>query len=366
VKVRDVMAAIEQLAPAELAYDWDKAGLAIGDPDAVVSRVFVALSVTPETLQKARKVDAQMIVAHHPPIWSPLTALRTDDPNTKLCLDIAKAEIAVFSAHTNLDVVPGGVNHVLARRLDLQRIAPLIPVAHARQVKLVTFVPEADLAAVREAVCGAGAGVIGEYTHCSFSTPGTGTFWPGDAANPHLGKKDRLNQEPEHRFETLVSEARLGAVIEALMKAHPYEEVAYDVVPLDNNDPSISLGLRGEIERPITLRTFAARTREALGVSHVRYNGDPRRKVHRVGVLGGAGGGSVEELPQDIDVFVTGDVKYHDALTAEMKGLAVIDAGHHGTEKWIVPELSAYLKRTLKDLKVSSYMEPEPFRVVTK
>ena len=154
----------------------------------------------------------------------------------------------------------GGVNHILARCLDLLRIAPLIPVDHARQVKLVTFVPEAHLAAVREAVCEAGAGVIGEYTHCSFSTPGTGTFVPGEATNPHQGKKDRLNQEPEHRFETVVSKARLGAVLEALMKAHPYEEVAYDVVPLDNSHPSISLGLRGEIERPITLRTFADRT----------------------------------------------------------------------------------------------------------
>lgn len=366
MKVHDVIAAMERLAPAGLAYSWDKAGLAIGSPDARVSRVIVALTVLPETLEKARKLKADMIVAHHPPIWSPLTSLRTDDPQTKLCLDIAGAGIAVFSAHTNLDVVPGGVNHVLAQRLELKRTAPLIPVDHARQVKLVTFVPEKNLAEVREALCAAGAGAIGDYTHCTFSTPGTGTFLPGETANPHLGSKQRLNEEAELRFETVVPKVRLGQVIEALMRSHPYEEVAYDIVQLENSDPSVSLGLRGELDKPITLRTFAARTRAALGIGHLRYNGDPGRRVQRVGVLGGSGGGSVEDLPRDIDVFVTGDVKYHDALTANANGLAVIDAGHHGTEKWIVPELAAYLKRTLKGLKVSSYMEPETFRVVTK
>lgn len=366
MKVRDVMAAMERLAPASLAYSWDNPGLAIGDPDASISRVLVALSVTPDALRKAQELKAQMIVAHHPPIWTPLTSLRTDNPQAKMCLEIAEAGIAAFSAHTNLDVVPGGVNHLLASRLELKHVAPLISVDHARRAKVITFVPQANLTAVREAVCAAGAGMIGEYTHCSFSAPGTGTYRPSEAANPHKGTKQCLNEEPELRFETMVPKSLLGNVIEALLSSHPYEEVAYDVVQLENNDPSISLGLRGEIELPLTLHTFAARTRKALGVSHVRYNGAPNRKVQHVGVIGGAGGSSVEQLPPDIDVFVTGDVKYHDALTAELRELAVIDAGHHGTEKWIVPELAGYLKRTLKGLRVSSYMEPETFRVVSK
>ncbi|MCH8204233.1 MAG: Nif3-like dinuclear metal center hexameric protein [Candidatus Hydrogenedentes bacterium] len=366
MQVRDVIAAVDSWAPPALAYDWDKVGLSTGRPDAKVSKILVALTVTSDVLKAAVAWKAQMIVSHHPLIWEPLTTLRSDNAQARLCLNIANKKIACYSAHTNLDVVPQGVNHILAERLGLTEVAPLFPVPHAQQLKLVTFVPQSHLAAVRDAVSAAGAGVIGDYTHCSFSAPGTGTFKPGAGASPYSGSKHRVNQEPELRFETLLPKARAAEVIQALKEAHPYEEVAYDLVQLDTVDPTMSLGLRGELTREIALDTFAARVRKALAIKHVRVVGNGKDKVRNVAVLGGAGGRSAADVPDDVDVFVTGDVKYHEALDARERGLNIIDAGHHGTEKWIVPALAEYLKKNLKGARVTAYNEPDPFRVVTK
>ncbi|MDK1021285.1 MAG: Nif3-like dinuclear metal center hexameric protein [Candidatus Hydrogenedentes bacterium] len=366
MRVRDVMAAVDRWAPPALAYSWDKAGLSTGNPDSKVTKILVALTVTTETFEAALAAKAQMIVSHHPLIWEPLTTLRSDDAQARLCLNVANKKIACYSAHTTLDVVPQGVNHVLAERLGLTKVSPLFPVHHAQQLKLVTFVPESHLAAVRDAVSAAGAGVIGEYTHCSFSAPGTGTFKPGSGASPYTGRRHRVNQEPELRFETLVPKARAAEVVQAMKEAHPYEEVAYDLVMLDGSDPAVSLGLRGELARAVTLSTFASRVRGALEIKHLRVAGDMKSKVRSVAVLGGSGGASAAGVPRDVDVYVTGDVKYHEALDARERGLNIIDAGHHGTEKWIVPALAGYLKKNLKGARVTAYNEPDPFRVVTK
>ncbi len=365
MRVRDVIAVMDEWAPPELAYSWDRCGLHAGDPDREVRKILTCLTVTRAAFAAAKRARAEMIVSHHPLIWDPLKSLREDNEEARLCLDIARAGIACYAAHTNLDVVPGGVNHVLAGRLGLKKLSPLIRVPHAQMTKLVAFVPEAHLGAVRDAVCAAGAGVIGDYTCCSFSAAGTGTFRPGDHSAPFSGKKHAVNEGPEYRFETLVPKSRLARVLIALFAAHPYEEVAYDVIPLANPDKTISLGLRGELVKPLTLDTFAAAVRKSLDIEHVRVTGNPKRSVRCVAVMGGAGAGSTGEIPGDVDVYVTGDVKYHEAISANERGLAVIDAGHHGTEKWTAPAMAEYLRAHCKGVKASAYMEPDPFRVVT-
>lgn len=365
MRAQDVIDVMDDWAPPALAYSWDKAGLATGHPDAKVKTVLVALSITRNALDAALKARADMIVSHHPLIWEPLKSLRTDNAISQLCLDVAASGIVCYSAHTNLDVVPGGVNDVLAQALDLMDTSPLMPVPQARQVKLVTFVPEEHLDTVRDAVCDAGAGLIGDYTHCSFSTGGIGTFFPGDDTAPYTGKKGTINEESERRFEILVPHAKLPGVLEALFEAHPYEEVAYDVFTLENTDPAIGIGVRGTLESPATLDEFAEEVRHALDISHVRVVGDPDQPIRNVAVLGGAGGDLAKDVPDDIDVYVTGDLKYHEAQDAEERGLAIIDAGHHGTEKWIVPAVANYLKSHLGDLRVATFIEPDPFRVVT-
>jgi dinuclear metal center YbgI/SA1388 family protein len=362
---REIIAALDNWAPPALAYDWDRNGLNVGSASTEVRHVVTALTVTRDVFDAAVAAKAQFIVAHHPLVWEPLKRLDTDNPQTRLCLDIAQAGIAVYSMHTNLDVIPGGVNSMLAGMLGLEGVKPLFPSESAGQVKLVTFVPESHLAAVRDAVSGAGAGVIGDYTHCSFSTPGTGTFLPGDASNPHSGVKGKVNEEAELRFETIVTEARLSHVLRALKSAHPYEEVAYDVVKLANNDSSIGGGARGVLGEEMSLAEFAEMVRAALKVSHVRFVGDAARRVRTVAVLGGGGGGYTGEMPRDIDVYVTGDVKYHDALTAVEHGVAVVDAGHEGTERDIVHVLAAYVRQRFPEVLVTAVHEPEVFQIVT-
>lgn len=364
--VRDICAAVEQLAPRDLAYSWDNAGLAIGSPGASVSCVLVALTFTPDVLRRAKRSRAEMIITHHPPLWEPLRVLRTDDPHTRLCVEAAAVGIACYAAHTNLDVTPGGLNDALAKRLGLLDTGPLFDVPHATQVKLVTFVPESHLAQVRDAVCQEGAGIIGQYTHCSFSVPGTGTFVPGEEAQPFSGRKHRLNEEPEHRFEVIVPKARIDRVVEAMRRAHPYEEPAYDVVVLDSRDRTASLGVRGRLAGPARLDAFAADVRSALETSHVRVVGGSRRKVQSVAVIGGSGGGEIGHVPEDVDVLVTGDVKYHEALDAQSRNLGVVDAGHAAMEKWAVPLLADHVRRHCKGIRVLTYVEPGIFRPITK
>lgn len=365
MKIADVMAALEAWAPPKLAYEWDRSGLSVGEPNAAVNRVLVALTVTRDTFDHARDADADLIVSHHPLLFKPLAALRTDHAQVRLCLDLVDAGIACYAAHTNLDVAPRGVSHILAGALGLDPVGPLFPGEQGDQMKLVTFVPESHLDRVRAAICDAGAGIIGDYTYCTFSGPGQGTFIPGQGADPFLGEKGELNVENERRLETVLLRARLSRVLAALRAAHPYEEPAYDVVPLANNDERIGLGVRSTLQAAVSLHEFAQHVAKALRVSHVRYVGDGARTIRTVGVMGGSGGGSIGRVPRDVDVFVTGDVKYHDALDAAERGLAVIDAGHAGTEKCVIPALAHYLAERCPGLPVATYEEPDVFRLVT-
>jgi dinuclear metal center YbgI/SA1388 family protein len=362
VTVGDVIAAIDQWAPPSLAYEGDPIGLAIGQRDWPVARVIAVLTVGPETANAAVLAGAGMIVSHHPAIYQPLRALRTDDPHTAMCLMLAEKKIACFSAHTNLDVAPGGVNDTLADLLGIVERSPLIPAPQAGQAKLVTFVPESHLAAVRDAVCNAGAGIIGAYTNCTFSAAGTGTFLPGAGTLPFSGKRAELNEEPERRLETLLPTARVAGAIEALRKAHPYEEPAYDIVEVKFPGPFAGLGLKGRLKAPATLRAFADHVAKALDVSSVRVVGDMSRRVETVAVLGGSGGSHVSEIAGGVDVFVTGDVNYHAALEARQRGMAVIDAGHDGTEKCIVPAIARFLADAFPELEITEFDEPGLWR----
>lgn len=361
--VRDVCAAMEAWAPPGYAYEWDRVGLQVGTPSAPVRRVLTCLTVNAGAVAAAKKAHADMVVAHHPVIWSPIKSLTMADPAARPALELFQANIACFAAHTNLDVVPGGVNHVLASALGLTMLQPLVKPPQGRQLKLVTYVPERHLAALREAVCTAGAGQIGNYTHCSFSAPGTGTFLPGASAQPFSGKMGVVNEEPERRFEVVVPKARLAAVLTAMHAAHPYETPAYDLVPVENSDDGVSLGLHGVLPKAIRLDAFARQVCQALQVDHVRWVGQAARKVRRVAVLGGSGGGEIASLPAEVDVYVTGDVKYHDADLAVAKGVALVDAGHAGTEKAIASVMAVRLREVLKGLPVTPYIEPELFQL---
>ena len=363
-RASDIKRVMDEWAPPAWAATWDRVGLHSGRPDQEVTGVAVCLSVTPGVVAGARAAGANMIVAHHPLLWDPIRALRTDDPQIRLCLDIAAGGMACLAAHTNLDVAPGGVNDALAKAIGLEKTTPLFAAEEAKQVKLVVFVTESHLAQLRDAVSAAGAGVIGAYTHSSFSTPGVGTFFPDEGAQPFSGEIGKVNEEPERRFETLVSKPRLGAVLRAMFAAHPYEEVAYDIIPLENTDPAVGLGRVGSLPEAMEASLFVEHVRKCLSPAPVRavFPGTGRR-VRRVAVLGGSGGDQIARMPLDVDAYVTGDVKYHDALLAQARNLLVVDAGHHGTEIPVLPEIARRLGAALNGLPVTVIKETDPFGV---
>lgn len=354
VTVGDVAAWMDQWAGPSLAMDGDPVGLQLGDPSKPVTTILVALEVTPDVVEEALAHRADMIVSHHAVLYRPVSRIREDDPSGAILRSLIRADVAVYNAHTNLDVVPGGVNDQLAERLGLGNIEILAPTWKRRMVKLAVFVPSDHHRQVLDAVCGAGAGWIGKYSSCTFNIPGKGTFRPEEGARPYMGTVGDLEEVEEIRLETVVPEDRLGPVVEAMLSAHPYEEVAYDVYPLEWPVETFGIGRVGTLPRPMFLSDLAGFVKDRLQAPGVRFCGDPGRVVSTLAVLGGSGMAWADDaLRRGADAFLTGDVKHHDALDAVAGGLAIIDAGHYSTEKWVVPAVVNYLRSRSSEAGIS-------------
>ena len=344
MQVRDVIAAVDRLAPFGLAEPWDHVGLQVGaDGDElpcggagradVAPVVLVALEVDDAVLDEAARVGARVVVSHHPLIFDPLERLSDDTESGRLALRAAREGVAVIAAHTSLDKARGGMADVVAELLGLEAVQPLQPAA-ADVLKLVGFVPEDDADLVRKALFAAGAGVIGDYEHCSWSVGGQGTFFGGETTRPVAGAAGRDETVSELRLEVVFPRRLRRRVTGAYVAAHPYEEPAFDIVPLDNEVASLGLGRLGVLPEPATLAALAAEVAAVLRLPSVRYAGDGAREVRRVAVLPGSGAEAIARgVAQVADVLVTGDVKYHEARAAQAQGLALIDAPHGVTEQ---------------------------------
>lgn len=343
VRVQDLLGLIHALYPPELAAEWDNVGLQVGDPTARVERVLVALDPGAAAVAAACAAGAQLLLTHHPLLFKPLRRLTPDDPTGRVVWQAVRGNVAIIAAHTNLDVAADGLNRWLADRLGLTAAEPLQAVA-GQLLKLVVYVPVSHAEAVAEALFAGGAGQVGNYDQCSFRSAGLGTFRPGPGTQPFIGSVGRREEVEEVRLETIVPRRRLSRVLERLAKAHPYEEVAYDLLPLANQLPGFGLGRIGRLGAPESLADFAGRVRGALGCGPVRVVGDHQRPVAKVALCGGSGAGLIGEASRrGADVLLTGDVKYHEARQAEELGLAVIDAGHFATERFAAGELAARL-----------------------
>jgi len=370
MRVSEIVQVMEKLAPRQLAAEWDNVGLQVGHPESEVRRILVALDASEAAIARAEEAGCQLLIVHHPLIFKPQAHWREDSPLGRKLARLVRAGLAVYVAHTNLDVAAGGVNDVLAERLELMETRVLAPAGEEGYYKLVVFVPEGYEDRVWDALAGAGAGWIGKYSHCSFQTLGTGTFKPLEGANPFLGQVGTLEYAKEYRLETILPRGLAADVIRAMLQAHPYEEVAYDLYPLANPGRSYGLGRVGRLPVPVPLADFAQRVSQVLGAPVVRWLGDPSRRIERVAVLGGSGQDFIDQaLSAGADVLVTGDVGYHRAREAWEKGLAVIDAGHWATEAPVVPALAARLRQFLAEkgaaLEVLTWTgQEDPFRAI--
>lgn len=368
-RIHDLLGLIHGLYPQDLAEDWDNVGLQVGDSNLPLERVMVALDPSRAAIRAAHAADAQVLVTHHPLLFKPLKRLTPDDAVGGIIWEAVQAGIAIISAHTNLDSASDGLNDWLASRLGLSQTQPLLPAA-GHWLKLVVFVPVGHADAVAEALFAGGAGRVGNYDRCAFRSAGTGSFRPGDGTTPFVGTVGQDEQVDELRLETIVPQARLGRVLERLFKAHPYEEVAYDLIPLANQNSQAGLGRIGRLEQPLALQECGAMIKSALVTPQLRVVGDPSRRIAKVAVCGGSGGGLVQTAHrQGADLLVTGDVKYHEARLAEDLGLAVIDAGHFATEQLAVAGLVARLGAAARargwEVDFLAYAdETDPFRVV--
>jgi len=366
----DLIGLLNALAPPELAEEWDNVGLQVGDPAAAIQRILVSLDAEEIAIAEAERLGAQVVVSHHPLLFRPLKRLAPNDETGRVVFRAIRSGIAVVSAHTNLDRAADGLNDWLAERVNLLETQPLERSGTGNFYKLVVFVPTGHEVELMEALFAAGAGQIGAYDRCSFRTRGTGSFRGNDATTPFIGRPGQFEETEELRLETIVSADHLSKVLPRMLKAHPYEEVAYDLIPLANSRSDVGLGRIGRLPNPLSLEKFAAQVRERLPARAVRLVGELQRTISKVAVCGGSGVSLLgEAIRQGADCLVTGDIKYHEAQRARSEGIALIDAGHFGTEQLMVTELAKRLKQAIaeRQLQIDVYemtAEQDPFVTV--
>lgn len=365
----EVIQLFEQFSPKSYALEEDKIGLQIGKLNKPIQHVMITLDVVEEVIDEAIEKKVDLLIAHHPPIFRPLKKLTTDTTYGRMIEKCIKHDIAVYVAHTNLDVALGGVNDLLADALQLHNTEVLIPTYEDKLKKLVVYVPVTHEEQVRKAIGDAGAGHLGNYSHCTFKTIGNGSFLPEEGALPFIGKLGEIEVVEEARIETVIPASIEKKVIQAMFKAHPYEEVAYDIYSLEQQGTQLGLGRIGYLEDELTLKEFAEHVKNSLKVDRVRMVGNEGDIIKKVAVLGGDGNKYIQQAKyKGADVYVTGDLYFHVAHDALMLGLNVIDPGHH-VEKVMIDGVVQKLSKMCNEKKlavnvVGSSIDTNPFQFV--
>jgi dinuclear metal center YbgI/SA1388 family protein len=365
--VADLAAWLEGFAPRALAESWDNVGLLWGDPASKLDKVMTCLTVTSATADEAIAEGAGAIVSHHPILFRPVQVVRADRPATGFLWRLARAGIAVLSPHTAFDNTSGGINDGLASRLGLNDVHPLRPGPAARECKLVVFVPIQSRELVLDAAFNAGAGRIGDYTECSFTSGGRGTFFGGVNTNPAVGQAGRRETVREWRIEVICPAGRVADVLGAIRAVHPYEEPAIDVYPLADGPPSgPGAGRIGGLPEPMPLAMLARRIGSILATTAAQFVGDPARPVATLAIVCGAGDDFLSDAHKaGADALLTGEARFHKGHEAEALGIGLILAGHHATERPGVEDLAVRLAQAFPALNVwPSRDETDPLRTV--
>ncbi|QBK26260.1 Nif3-like dinuclear metal center hexameric protein [Ureibacillus thermophilus] len=362
----EIIQLFESWVPKKLAcMENDPIGLAIGTLNKEVTKVLVTLDVNEEVADEAIEKGCQLIIAHHPPIFRKLSNLRTDTPSGKLYEMLIKNDIAVYAAHTNLDVAEGGVNDLLADALELENREILEKTYSEHLMKLAVFVPVDHAEELRYVLAKAGAGKIGNYDSCSYSTAGTGRFRPLEGANPYIGDVGEIESTEEEKIEVVFPTSMKNRILKAMLNAHPYEEPAYDLYTLAQETNEYGIGRIGTLKETMTLRQFAEYVKERLNVPMVRIVGKENETVSKVAVLGGDGNKYIHIAKRaGADVFVTGDMYFHVAQDAQAIGLNIVDPGHHVEKvmiKGVKEKMTALCDGKLDVEFIESEVNTEPF-----
>lgn len=331
--IQTIINHLENLAPISLQESYDNAGLLTGHPGWACSGVLCTLDATEEVILEAVSKQCNLVVAHHPIIFGGLKKINGKNYVERAVIAAIKHDIAIYAIHTNLDNVLAGVNGRIADRLGLVNRQVLAPLPSTLK-KLYTFVPVQQAEQVREAIFQAGAGHIGNYSECSFGVEGTGTFKGAEGTNPFTGKPGERHAEQELKIEIIFPAHLQGPIVQALIRAHPYEEVAYDVISLANTHPATGAGLVGELPRPMEEKAFLGLLKQQFALQMIRHTALLSKPIQRVALCGGAGSFLVSKaLAAGADVFVTGDMKYHEFFDADRR-MIIADIGHFESEQF--------------------------------
>jgi len=364
MKIQDLMCAMEEVAPLRLAEPWDNVGLLAGDPSAPLRRALLTIDYTAAVAAEAQTRGCDAVIAYHPPIFDPLKRLHAGH----LVYDAIRHGIALYSPHTALDLADGGTNDVLADVLGLQDRRPLAQrkePAAPWHYRLVTFVPPEHLDRLAAALFDAGAGRLGNYSRCSYRSDGIGTFFPGEGAAPAVGQVGKLETTREIRLETLVPAPRLDAVVSALREAHPYEEPAFDLIQLSTPQVSLGLGRIGQLAA-VSRQELLQRIRDGLRLSRLLVAGPTDGEITIAACAAGSCGKLyLDAIRHNAGLYLTGELKHHDALAAAAAGLTVVCVLHSNSERAMLHRLSQHLKERLPgvDLHLST-ADRDPFIVL--
>jgi len=333
MKLIDITSYLDSAVPLSFQESYDNAGLQVGSPENEITSALICLDVTEEVMEEAAGKKCELIISHHPLIFSGIKRLSGRTVTERIISNAIKKDIAVYSAHTNLDMLCSGVSRKMAEKLALEGVTVMAPLEN-KLLKLVTYIPESHAEKVKSAIFEAGAGVIGNYDKCGFTVSGSSSFRPNEMANPFVGKKWEIHYENEIRFETVLYSHLKAAVIKALIKSHPYEEVAYDLYSLENNNIELGLGCVGRLHEAIPEADFlklVSETFDARGIRHSKLTGST---VSKIALCGGSGASLIgNAVSSGADVYLTADLKYHDFFRAE-NSILLVDAGHFETEKF--------------------------------
>jgi dinuclear metal center YbgI/SA1388 family protein len=344
--VGDILMLLERWAPHEFAMEGDNPGLQCGDMRSRVRKILVSLDATEAVVREAHAKRADMIVTHHPLLFTPLMKVDLQEETGRIIELLTRHRMSLVAAHTNLDFAPEGTSFALARRVGLEQIR-FLHTPMKMLSKVVTFVPPNAVDRVADAMTAAGAGTIGNYDACSFRNVGTGTFRGNEHTTPAVGSRGRMEHVEEVRLEMLAPSHLLAEVLGAMKQAHPYEEVAYDIYVMGNTSRDAGMGAIGVLPKPMRLDQYLGQVKKALRIPALRSSTNDRRIVRTVAVCGGSGARLLPEAQrQHADVFITADIKYHTYHEAGER-IALVDGGHFETEYPVLAVVAEYLRKSL-------------------
>lgn len=346
MKIKEITDYLEELAPLTSQENYDNSGLLVGSPNDEVTGVLISLDCIEATVQEAIDKNCNLIISHHPIVFSGLKKLNGKNYVERTVIKAIQNNIALYAIHTNLDNYQYGVNFEIAKRLNLKNSKILAPV-QGKLMKLSTYVPAENKETVLKAMHEAGAGNIGNYSECSYSSEGWGTFLPNEHANPASGEKHLLSRDPEWKVEVILPVHLQYQVIAALKKAHPYEEVAYEIFSIANSNQDEGAGRIGELENPMDEKEFLSMLKETFTCGVIRHTQLAGKPIKTVALCGGSGSFLLKEAKrQGADIFITGDFKYHEFFDAENE-IIIADIGHFESEQFTTNVLGELLTKKM-------------------